>query len=185
MIDSSGFSSVEVRYGSATGFATNPDRSYQSISSGTLFGYRVEIINDLNNDGFDELFISEPYNTSAFNSGNIWVFYGNSSGIADQPSARIAGDANDLLGLNFASAGDTNDDGFNDLLITRKAGMQQSQVELILGSDEIVDGSSYFVASGPVDYASVIASQGDSNNDMQIVFILHPSMNHRHTPRTI
>ena len=86
--------------------------------------------------------------------GLLW----NSSGIADQPSARIAGDANDLLGLNFASAGDTNDDGFNDLLITRKAGMQQSQVELILGSNEIVDGSSYFVASGPVDYASVIAS---------------------------
>ena len=173
LIDSSGFSSVEVRYGSATGFATNPDRSYQSISSGTLFGYRVEIINDLNNDGFDELFISEPYNTSAFNSGNIWVFYGNSSGIADQPSARIAGDANDLLGLNFASAGDTNDDGFNDLLITRKAGMQQSQVELILGSNEIVDGSSYFVASGPVDYASVIASQGDSNNDNLPEFVFH------------
>ena len=67
-----------------------------------LFGYRVEIINDLNNDGFDELFISEPYNTS-FNSC-IWVFY-EPSGIADQPSARIGGDANDLLGLNFASAG--------------------------------------------------------------------------------
>ncbi|MEC7228938.1 MAG: integrin alpha [Candidatus Thermoplasmatota archaeon] len=147
------------------GFATNPDRSYQSISSGTLFGYRVEIINDMNKDGFDELLISEPYNTTTFNSGNLWVFYGNSSGVADQPSARIAGDANDLLGVNFASAGDTNDDGFNDLLITRKAGMQQSQVELILGSNEIIDGSSHFIASGSSDYASVIASQGDSNGD--------------------
>ena len=51
--------------------------------------------------------------------------------------------------------------------------MQQSQVELILGSDEIVDGSSYFVASGPVDYASVIASQGDSNNDNLPEFVFH------------
>ena len=88
-----------------TGYATNPDRSYQSISAGTLFGYQVEIINDLNDDGFDELFISEPYNTSGpFNSGNVWVFYGNSSGITDQPNVRIVGDANNLLGLNFASA---------------------------------------------------------------------------------
>ena len=51
--------------------------------------------------------------------------------------------------------------------------MQQSQVELILGSNEIVDGSSYFVASGPVDYASVIASQGDSNNDNLPEFVFH------------
>ena len=127
----------------------------------------------MNNDGFDELFISEPYNTSTFNSGNIWVFYGNSTGIANEPSARIAGDADDLLGLNFASAGDTNDDGFNDLLITRKTGVQQSQVELILGSNEIVDGSSHFVASGPSSYASVIASQGDSNGDNLTEFVFH------------
>ena len=62
--DSSGYSSVEVRYGSNTGFGSSPDHSYQSISSGTLFGYQVQIVNDLNNDGYDELFVSEPYNTS-------------------------------------------------------------------------------------------------------------------------
>ena len=77
---------------------TNPDDSYQSISSGTLFGYNVEIINDLNNDGFDELFISEPYNiTAPFNSGDVWVFYGNTTGLNPQPDIRMKGNANDLL----------------------------------------------------------------------------------------
>lgn len=170
--DSSGFSSVEVRYGSPTGYATNPDRSYQSISAGTLFGYHVEIINDLNGDGFDELFISEPYNTSGpFNSGNVWVFYGNSIGIADQPSVRIVGDANNLLGLNFASAGDTNGDGLNDLLITRKGGNDVSRVELILGSSEVIDGSSILIAQGSESYGSVMATGGDSNNDNLAEFI--------------
>ena len=166
LVDSSGFSSVEIRYGTSSGFATNPDHSYQSISAGTLFGYRVQIVNDMNNDGFDELLISEPYNTTGeFNSGNVWAFYGNSSGVADQPSARLSGGGNDLFGLNFISAGDTNDDGFNDLLITRKSGTNQGQVELVLGSAEIIDGASYFVASGLADYATAMAGIGDVNND--------------------
>ena len=137
LVDSSGFSSVEIRYGTITGFNANPDDSYQSISSGTLFGYNVEIINDLNNDGFDELFISEPYNiTAPFNSGDVWVFYGNTTGLNPQPDIRMKGNANDLLGLNVESAGDTNSDGFNDLLITRKNGFNQGKVELILGSSD-------------------------------------------------
>lgn len=177
LTDSSGFSSVEIRYGTTTGYATNPDRSYQSISAGTLFGYQVEIINDLNDDGFDELFISEPYNTSGpFNSGNVWVFYGNSSGIADQPSVRIVGDANNLLGLNFASAGDTNADGFNDLLITRKGGIDLSRVELILGSSEVIDGSSFLVSQGSSDYGLVMATGLDSNNDNLAEFIFSNSL---------
>ena len=166
LIDSSGFSSVEIRYGTSSGFNANPDDSYQSISSGTLFGYNVEIINDLNNDGYDELFISEPYNTTApFNSGDVWVFYGNSDGLGIQPDIRLKGNANDLLGLNFASAGDTNSDGFNDLLITRKSGFNQGKVELILGSSDTIDGSTYLVASGFTDFGQAISNPGDSDGD--------------------
>ena len=59
-----GYSSVEVRYGSTDGYSSDPDVSFQSSISGTLFGYDVEIINDLNGDGYDEIIISEPYNLS-------------------------------------------------------------------------------------------------------------------------
>ena len=56
------------------------DVSYQSSISGTLFGYNVEIINDLNDDGYDEIIISNLTILSApFNAGNLWVFLGNSS----------------------------------------------------------------------------------------------------------
>ena len=164
--DSSGYSSVEVRYGSNTGFGSSPDHSYQSISSGTLFGYQVQIVNDLNNDGYDELFVSEPYNTSGlFNSGDVWVFYGNPSGVAATPEYRMSGDANDLLGLNFASAGDTNEDGFNDMFITRNGGFDQGKVELVLGSSDLIDGSSYFVAGGSSSFGHAISNHGDSDGD--------------------
>ena len=165
-VDSSGYSSVEIRYGTSTGFNANPDHSYQSLSSGTLFGYNVEIINDLNNDGFDELFISEPYNiTAPFNSGDVWVFYGNTTGLSSQPDIRMKGNANDLLGLNVVSAGDTNSDGFNDLLITRNNGFNQGRVELILGSSETIDGTSYVVATGSGDFGQTISNPGDSDGN--------------------
>ncbi|MED5308140.1 MAG: integrin alpha, partial [Candidatus Thermoplasmatota archaeon] len=164
--DSSGYSSVEVRYGSSTGFESTPDRSYQSISPGTLFGYQVQIINDLNNDGYDELFVSEPYNTSvSYNTGDVWVFYGNFSGVAATPEYRMNGDANDLLGLNFASAGDTNNDGFNDMFITRNGGFDQGKVELILGSGDLIDDTSYFVAGGTSSFGHAISNHGDSDGD--------------------
>jgi hypothetical protein len=109
LIDSSGYSSVELRYGNSMGFASDPDLAFQSLVAGNLFGYNVEIMNDLNGDGLDELFISEPYNNSnEFYSGNVWVFYGNLSGIESIPDYRLIGSSNELLGLNFASAGDTN-----------------------------------------------------------------------------
>ena len=171
--DSSGFSSVEVRYGTSSGFSTNPDRSYQSITAGTLFGYHVQLINDLNGDGFDELFISEPYNTSAgvFNGGNVWVFYGNSSGVAANPDYRMSGNPNDLIGLNFVSAGDTNADGYNDMLMTRKTGQNHDSVDLILGSNELIDGTKYFVATGATGFGSAISNLGDSDNDSLAEFI--------------
>ena len=172
--DSSGFSSVEVRYGTSTGFNLNPDYEYQSFTANTLFGYQVNIINDLNDDGFDELFISEPYNTTApFNSGDVWVFYGNSTGVAEDPNVRLKGNANDLLGLNVASAGDTNSDGFNDLLITRKNGFNQGKVELILGSSETIDGSSYVVATGSANFGHTISNPGDSDGDELSEFIFN------------
>ena len=166
LTDSSGFSSVEIRYGSSSGYAAEPDRAFQSILAGVLFGYHVQIVNDLNADGYDELLISEPYNTSGpFNSGNVWVFYGSVDGISSAADARLVGSANDLLGLNFMSAGDTNSDGYNDMLITRSSSQTQSKVELMLGSTEILDGSAYFVAAGAANFGQGISNFGDSNTD--------------------
>ena len=164
--DSSGYSSVEIRYGSSDGFNEDPDHSFQSIVTGNLFGFKVEIINDLNGDGFDEVFISEPYNISNdFNSGNVWVFYGNDTTISASPDYRLMGLTNDLLGLNFESAGDTNMDGFNDFLITRKSVGNLGTVELFLGSQSGFDLNGMVIATGGNNLGNSIATQGDFNGD--------------------
>jgi len=175
--DSSGFSSVEIRYGSATGFDYDPNSQFQSTIPGTLFGYKVQIINDLNNDGFDELFISEPYNTTNdFNSGNVWVFYGNSSGINNLPDDRIYGGPNQLLGLNFASAGDSNQDGYADFLITRRSTPTNTNIDLYLGSQTGFVNNGLMVSSGDLTLGQSISNFGDSNNDGLSEFLYSSNM---------
>ena len=175
--DSSGFSSVEIRYGSATGFDYDPDSQFQSTIPGTLFGYKVQIINDLNGDGFDELFISEPYNTTNdFNSGNVWIFYGNSSGINNLPDNRIYGGPNQLLGLNFVSAGDSNQDGYNDFLITRRSSASNSNIDLYLGSQSGFANNGLMVRSGELALGQSISNFGDSNADGLSEFLASSNM---------
>lgn len=171
LTDSSGYSSVELRYGNSMGFASDPDLAFQSLVTGNLFGYNVEIMNDLNDDGLDELFISEPYNNSnEFYSGNVWVFYGNLSGIESSPNHRLVGSSNELLGLNFASAGDTNQDGFNDFFMTRRANVASTNVELYLGSSSGLIDNSISIASGDLSFGEVISNYGDSNADGLLEF---------------
>ena len=50
--------------GVVDGFGPDYDDSFQSILVGTLFGYHVQIVEDMNGDSFDEVLISEPYNSS-------------------------------------------------------------------------------------------------------------------------
>ena len=171
LIDSSGYSSVEVRYGTEMGFSSTPDYALQSISTGNLFGYNVEIMNDLNGDGLDELFISEPYNFSnEFNSGNVWVFYGNLSGIESTPDYRIVGGANELLGLNFVSAGDTNQDGYNDFFMTRRANSLSTNVDLYLGSAYGFIDEPINIASRGLNFGEALSNYGDSNADGLLEF---------------
>jgi len=161
-----GYSSVEVFYGSSNGYQSQSDISFQSNLQGTLFGYEVEIISDVNNDGFDEVFISEPNNGSnAFNSGMVWVFYGNQSGISSQPNLILTGQANDLIGLNLISAGDTNSDGFNDVLITASGSTTSGTVELYLGSSLGLGTQHYTVSGGGGGIGIYSDCSGDVNGD--------------------
>ena len=108
------FSAIEVFYGSANGFASTANKTIQRLASGQLFGTTVEIIDDINNDGMDELMVQELSATGAsYLGGTVHMFMGNTSDNFSQTAEWTSeGVSNERLGWMFASAGDVNDDGF-------------------------------------------------------------------------
>ena len=167
-----GYSSVEVRFGGTDGYSSDPDVSFQSSISGTLFGYDVEIINDLNGDGYDEIIISEPYNLSgSFNSGNLWIFLGNSSSINPEPDYRISGEANQQLGFNIESIGDSNQDGFNDFTATSRDENGNGIIRLYSGSDGDFTANFEIIARGEPSLGFSSTYNIDSNGDGLSEFI--------------
>ena len=180
-----GYSAVEIFHGNSNGYSLDSTNYFQSNLQGTLFGYEVEIVSDINGDGYDDVFISEPYNGSnAYQSGMVWVFLGNSSGVADLPDLVITGQMNELIGLNILSAGDTNSDGFNDVFITHSGSYTTGSAELYLGSSSGLESQHYTVlengGNAALSAISGVDFDGDSVEDFVFSQETTDSLNGQH-----
>lgn len=95
------------------------DKNYIGSQGGAGLGLRVASAGDVNNDGFDDALVSSPFYDNAFlNAGKVDVYLGTAAGLSPLPVWSYEGDKTDMnAGLSLGSAGDFNNDGFDDIII--------------------------------------------------------------------
>ena len=97
-------------------------------AAGDFLGNSVSSAGDANNDGYDDLIIGAPYcDNGGDQAGEAYVIYGGTTAtrfnidLTNLTRAQgfiIKGDAaSDYAGISVSSAGDVNNDGFDDLIV--------------------------------------------------------------------
>lgn len=155
-------------------------------------GRTVASAGDINNDGFDDFLVSSPFHAStAVQTGSVYVVFGKGTAFANNTNLaaldgtngfEIIGEAqNDMAGWSASSAGDVNNDGFDDILIGARevtVGSAQSAgsayliygkasgytADLLLSSLNGATGTQ-FQGVGQTFSGSSVASAGDINGD--------------------
>ncbi|WGM39948.1 hypothetical protein [Caulobacter sp. NIBR1757] len=176
---------------------------FNGLLGGDQSGFSVGWAGDVNGDGFADLIIGAPYNdASGAYSGSAYVVFGHAGGW----SANVALDSlggtsgfiiegrmgNEEAGFSVFSAGDLNNDGFDDVVVgARKAdlaGLDSGAAYVVFGHGGAwstvdlagLNGTNGFRATGEAagDYAggsvtTVSDLNGDGINDLVVAARLH------------
>ena len=94
------------------------DVIFSGSSAGDSLGTSVASAGDVNGDGYADVIIGVPgADASGSNNGETYIYYGGTS-MNNSADVVIYGIANaDNLGMSVAEAGDTNKDGFADVIV--------------------------------------------------------------------
>jgi hypothetical protein len=146
-------------------------------SAGNDFGWRVAPAGDVNGDGVQDLIVGAPsYDGIAGFAGRAYLFYGPFTGdinAADADAIISAEAFGDNLGFSVASAGDVNNDGFDDIIVGARSndanGIQSGRVYLFYGpiSGSLADTDADAIISGAAfdEVGRSVAGVGDLNGD--------------------
>jgi len=144
--------------GSGGGFVEPVDLLYElhGVQPGTLFGWAVSELTDIDSDGVTDLIVSAPIYPPGF-SGRTFVF----SGASGDQIYEFAEGVFELHGYGIADAGDVDADGIHDII----AGTREGNHAYVYSG---ASGERLLALSGenPGDwFGFAVASAGDVNLD--------------------
>jgi hypothetical protein len=108
---------------STTSFMLNPFHTPDWIGEpgyvGTIYGAALASAGDVNNDGHDDILVGSPhYSNGQHFEGRAYLYLGSASGISTSPSWTFESNLAECeLGWSVASAGDVNNDGFDEIMV--------------------------------------------------------------------
>jgi hypothetical protein len=173
------------------------DASFVGEVAGHLAGQSVDIIGDLNGDGYDEFIIGEAKGSDEDDDrGKVYLFKGKPSGwqrntpITQADAIFVGPDADGQAGICVRRVGDVNGDGVPDFAIGARGPLygytQYGRAYLIFGRSSINWGMNFSLSNADVVFigennnlrwggyaSSKIAPAGDVNGDGYDDFLIN------------
>ncbi len=151
----------------------------QSDQVGAFFGYSVARAGDVNGDGYADVIVGAPqYTNGQAIEGRAYVYLGTASGLTTSPAWVVESDkASAYFGSSVASAGDVNDDGYDDVIIGAESYTNDQYAEgrayVYLGSASglavipawTAEGDQGMTGAGGAKFGNSVAGAGDVNGD--------------------
>jgi hypothetical protein len=145
-----------------------PDWTLTGEGGSDLFALSVSTAGDVNGDDYSDVIVGGYYYNSG--QGRVYVYGGGASGLSITPifSATGAG-TNDHFGHPVASAGDVNNDGYDDIIVGEYAyDYNRGRVFVYAGAASGASSTPIFTGTGEAfgDYYGLwLAGAGDVDDD--------------------
>ncbi len=152
---------VYVHYGSTNGLPTAPSLTLEANIAGARFGASVASAGDINGDGYADLVVGAPLSGG---TGAAYVYLGSAAGLATTPALTWAGPVGSEFGASVATAGDTNADGFSEVLVGAPAA---NLVQVFQGDPNTLPFTVTITLNGAAGsrFGAAVATAGDVNGD--------------------
>lgn len=110
---------VQVYLGTPFGLDPVAHEVLVSAQPGDGFGWSVATAGDVNGDGFSDIIIGAPFHTATQTAeGSAFVYLGSSNGLVVPHLVQLSrGQAHARFGISVSGAGDTNGDGYHDMIV--------------------------------------------------------------------